>query len=485
MEDKFAFITFALLLIICSYIVYRIITKRKLFNKIVGNAKARASKLISEAKTKSAQLVNDANTQANKLVSEATDKANSIKEDAQRKKEDIDAQAAAADRRITRLKDAEKEIKARLKESRALIDDITDRSCQHAADIELLTEDDLQSSKSYVDDRKDVKAKLKKLAIDAIDNVRGYNADVNVGKFVAISAKADMAGALLLSVVEMLCSKVTANSGHLAAEKLAETIIATEALVKAIDSRAEINSEMKKLLMKRLEIEINYKKAKQIAKEEQRELREQQREEKKAREEALKAQKQAEREEQIKAEAIEKLEAEMAQKSEEERLAYQEQLDALKAELALAHERMERAKSRAQETKQGHVYIISNIGSFGKDVLKIGMTRRLEPMDRVRELGDASVPFTFDVHALIESDDAPNLEATLHRVFENKRLNRVNRRKEFFNVSIEDIEKELDKMDIDALISRVPSADEYYQSLKMQQDDTQLIHSEETAANAC
>ena len=451
MEDKFALITLALLIIICSYIAYRITKKRKLFNKVVSNAKKRAVTMLREAKAK----------------------AYEIEQDIERRIDDINAREAASDARIARLKEADKEIRARLKESRALIDDITDRSCQHAADIELLTEEDLQSSKSYVDDRKAVKARLKKLAIDAIDNVRGHNADVNVGKFVAISAKADMAGALLLSVVEMLCSKVTANSGHLAAEKLAETIIATEALVKAIDSRAEINSEMKTLLMKRLEIEINYKKAKQIAKEEQREIREQQREEKKAREEAMKAQKQAEKEEQIKADAIAKLEAEMAQKSEEERLAYQEQLDALKSELALAHEKMERAKSRAQETKQGHVYIISNIGSFGKDVLKIGMTRRLEPMDRVRELGDASVPFTFDVHALIASDDAPNLESTLHRVFEDKRLNRVNRRKEFFNVTIEDIEKELEKMEIDALISRVPSADEYYQSLKIGQSSKQ------------
>ena len=114
-----------------------------------------------------------------------------------------------------------------------------------------------------------------------------------------------------------------------AAEKLAETIIATEALVKGIDSRAEIDSEMKSLLMKRLEIEINYKKAKQAAKEEQRELRERQREEKKVREEALKAQKQAEKEERIKAEAIARLEVEMAEKSEQERLVYQAKLDAL------------------------------------------------------------------------------------------------------------------------------------------------------------
>lgn len=445
MEYNFALIAALLFVIILLMVAHRFTTRQRLFNKLISNAKSRSIKILREAKAKKAET--DA--------------------DIEGRIEEINTREASSEARIERLKEADREIRARLKESRALIDDITDRSCQHAADIELLTEEDLQSSKGYVDDRKAVKARLKKLATDAIDNVRGHNADVNVGKFVAISAKADMAGALLLSVVEMLCSKVTASSGHLAAEKLAETIIATEALVKAIDSRAEINSEMKALLMKRLEIEINYKKAKQIAKEEQRELREQQREEKKAREEAMKAQKEAEKEEAIKEAAIAKLEAELAEKSEQERLAYQEQLAALKSELALVHEKMERAKSRAQETKQGHVYIISNIGSFGKDVLKIGMTRRLEPMDRVRELGDASVPFTFDVHALIESDDAPNLESTLHRVFDTKRLNRVNRRKEFFRVSIEDIEQELNKMDIDALISRIPSADEYYQSLKV------------------
>jgi hypothetical protein len=460
MELNFPLIAFLLFIIVCLLFINSITKKRKLYNKLISNAKSRSLNIIRNAKADASQILNA----ANKRDSE-------VKQDTDRRIQEASDREAAAEARIERLKEADKELRARLKESRALIDDITDRSCQHAADIELLTEDELLSSKSYVDDRKEVKARLKKLATDAIDNVRGYNSDVNVGKFVAISAKADMAGALLLSVVEMLCSKVTANTGRLAAEKLAETIIATEALVKNFDSRAEINFEMKELLMKRLEIEVNYKKAKQIAKEEQRELREQQREEKRAREEALKAQKQAEKEEQIKAEAIAKLEAEMVEKSELERLAYQIQLDELKAELAIAHEKMERARSRAQETKQGHVYIISNIGSFGKDVLKIGMTRRLEPMDRVRELGDASVPFTFDVHALIESEDAPSLEASLHRIFEAKRLNRVNRRKEFFRVSIDDIERELDSMDIDALISRVPSADEYYQSIKISNDE--------------
>lgn len=456
MTYDFELISIVLFVSICFLLLFNFINRRKFIKKVVNKARHRAQKILREAEAEIEQRQREANM-----------KLAGIDRDIEHRLQNITYRETSAEARIERLKEADVEIRARLKEARSLIDNITDKCCEHAADIELLTEDDLSSSQSYVDDRKAIKAQLKKLAIDAITNVRGHNSDVNIGKFVAISAKADMAGALLLSVVEMLCSKVTASSGHLAAEKLAETIIATEALVKAIDSRAEINSEMKVLLMKRLEIEINYKKAKQIAKEQQRELREQEREEKKAREEALKAQKQAEKEERIKAEAIAKLEAEMALKSEQERLAYQVQLDALKSELALAHEKMERAKSRAQETKQGHVYVISNIGSFGKDVLKIGMTRRLEPMDRVRELGDASVPFTFDVHALIESDDAPGLEATLHRIFDNKRLNRVNKRKEFFRVSIEDIERELKNIDVDALISKVPSADEYYQSLKI------------------
>lgn len=235
MDYNFALIAFLLFVIIILMMAHRYTTKQRLFNKLISNAKSQSMKILREAT-----------------------KVSETDEDIYKRIEDVKARETAAEARVERLKETDKEIRARLKESRALIDNITDLSCQHAADIELLTEDDLQSSKSYVDDRKLVKARLKKLAADAIANVRGLNADVNVGKFVAISAKADMAGALLLSVVEMLCSKVTASSGHLAAEKLAETIIATEALAKAIDSRAEINTEMKTLLMKRLEIEINY-----------------------------------------------------------------------------------------------------------------------------------------------------------------------------------------------------------------------------------
>lgn len=123
---------------------------------------------------------------------------------------------------------------------------------------------------------------------------------------------------------------------------------------------------------------------------------------------------------------------------------------------------------REANQRAGYVYIISNIGAFGPDVYKIGMTRRLEPQDRVDELGDASVPFNFDVHAMIFSDDAPALEAALHKAFEDRKLNMVNTRREFFNVTLDEI-KEVVKKNFDKTVEFVdfPDAEQYRISLKM------------------
>jgi hypothetical protein len=122
-----------------------------------------------------------------------------------------------------------------------------------------------------------------------------------------------------------------------------------------------------------------------------------------------------------------------------------QQIDNLNKKLELALAEKERALSMAQLTRSGYVYIISNKGSFGEGIYKIGMTRRLEPLDRVKELSNASVPFSFDVHALIPSDDAPTLEKKLHNKFSNKRVNRINKRREYFNTTIDDIEEALNE----------------------------------------
>ena len=122
----------------------------------------------------------------------------------------------------------------------------------------------------------------------------------------------------------------------------------------------------------------------------------------------------------------------------------------------------------AEQTKRGHVYIISNIGSFGDDVYKIGLTRRLDPMERVKELGDASVPFAFDVHAMIFSENAPSLEKELHHAFRHSRVNAINYRKEFFNVTLDDIRQKAEEISDNTIDFKMTAlAEEYYESKRL------------------
>lgn len=125
---------------------------------------------------------------------------------------------------------------------------------------------------------------------------------------------------------------------------------------------------------------------------------------------------------------------------------------------------------RQANMRAGYVYVISNIGSFGENVYKIGMTRRLDPQERVDELGDASVPFRFDVHAMIFSDDAPALENALHKAFADKKVNMVNQRREFFNVTLDEI-KEVIRQNYDKTVEFIdtPDAEQYRMSQKMRE----------------
>ena len=145
-----------------------------------------------------------------------------------------------------------------------------------------------------------------------------------------------------------------------------------------------------------------------------------------------------------------------------------QQLEELAGKLKEAEERNQRAISMAQQTKQGHVYIISNIGSFGEHVYKIGLTRRLEPLDRIHELGGSSVPFEFDVHALIFSEDAPALEHKLHKHFVMMQVNKVNCRKEFFRVDLRQIREEMKELGITGKWTMAAEAAEYRETLAIE-----------------
>ena len=142
----------------------------------------------------------------------------------------------------------------------------------------------------------------------------------------------------------------------------------------------------------------------------------------------------------------------------------------LEAALAEAHALSERARAMAEITKSGYVYIISNIGSFGEDVVKIGLTRRLEPDDRVKELGDASVPFGFDTHAMIYSDEAPALESALHKEFADRRVNAANMRKEFFRVDLGEVEDAVKRLAPSASFFSDREAQEWHETLSRRKE---------------
>lgn len=135
------------------------------------------------------------------------------------------------------------------------------------------------------------------------------------------------------------------------------------------------------------------------------------------------------------------------------------------AKLAEIADAIHGVEEREANIRAGYVYVISNVGAFGERMVKIGMTRRLEPMDRVKELGDASVPFRYDVHALFFSQDAVGIETKLHQALAAQRVNRVNLRREFFYATPKEVEDLLASLD-GSLLSFIegPEADEWHQS---------------------
>ena len=220
-------------------------------------------------------------------------------------------------------------------------------------------------------------------------------------------------------------------------------------------------------------LQYQFKLKKQEEQEEQRLIREQMREEQKAIKEYERALAQAEKEERMYREMLERAHKELEQATADDRLIAEQRIADLERQLAEAEASEERAKSMAEQTRRGHVYVISNMGSFGESVYKIGLTRRLDPLDRVKELGDASVPFPFDVHAIIYSDNAPALETALHREFSQRRVNAVNLRKEFFQTDLKAIKEAAEKLtNGEADFKMTVLAEEYFESRRLRSMET-------------
>lgn len=226
------------------------------------------------------------------------------------------------------------------------------------------------------------------------------------------------------------------------------------------------------LSLKIEELYLAYEYAQKVEeeKEEQRRIRDLMREEQRAQREIETAKLKIEKEERHFLNEIYSLKQRLTKEASRENSALLKKIEELEAKLALIRIDKKNVFHREQNTRAGYVYIISNLGSFGEDVYKIGMTRRLDPNDRVKELGDASVPFRFDTHALIFSEDAPSLENALHKAFHHRRVNKINNRKEFFHVTLQEIEDEVRRNHNEVVqFTKIAEAKEFRESVSDEQ----------------
>lgn len=267
------------------------------------------------------------------------------------------------------------------------------------------------------------------------------------------------------------CDNVLVNLTHKNIDSMRNKITRSfESLNKifAVDG-IEMNKELLEMKLEELNLVYTYELKRQQEIELQKEIKEQMKEEEKVRREIERQKSKIEKDQAQCSKEMNKLISYM-QKTENdiEKQLYIDKIHELEEKLKSLEKDKETVLEREANARAGYVYIISNIGSFGSDVYKIGMTRRLEPMDRIKELSSASVPFDFDVHAMIFSDNAPELENLLHKKFEKNSVNRVNCRKEFFKVSIDEIEDVVIKEYNNTVkFTKVPVADQYRETLRI------------------
>ena len=233
-------------------------------------------------------------------------------------------------------------------------------------------------------------------------------------------------------------------------------------------NQVSITQEFLNLKFDELHLSYEYEQKKELEKELLREEREKERENKKVLQEIERKKRSINKEILHYENAADELENKILIANDAEKTELENKLSEIRKIIEKYNDEKEELDYRLENIGAGYVYVISNIGAFGENVFKIGVTRRLDPLERIRELSSASVPFKFDVHALIFSYQAFELEKELHNYFESKRVKMVNNRKEFFNITINEIEDVLNKYkDLTFEFNKIPDAEEYRETLKL------------------
>ena len=267
---------------------------------------------------------------------------------------------------------------------------------------------------------------------------------------------------------EEITSKVTYANFETSQERITSSYEAISKLGRIMN--VAVTYPYYQLKQQELNLAFEYRQKKQQEKEEQRAIKAQMREEARLQKEIEEARWKIEKEQRHYINALKKVQEQIKKATGKEKADLQVKKQELESQLSDIDKSLKDIDYREANQKAGYVYIISNIGAFGENVYKIGMTRRLDPTERVDELGDASVPFAFDIHAMIFSDNAPALESALHRAFEKRKLNWVNQRREFFNVTLDEIKKVVAaNYDKTAEFIETAAAEQYRITMKMKQ----------------
>lgn len=370
------------------------------------------------------------------------------------------------------IKQKTEELKAKNKELICLDEEITLQSFGlYAPKYDFANSDEYKARLSDV--RKRQKAMIKNGT--AVTGNQNWTVDGNAAQ--GRKMIKDMQKLLLRafnSECDEVVDRVKFNTYETAERRIDSSFDAISKLGKVMD--VAISYPYYRLKLEELDLAIEYRMKKQEEKELQKELRAQMREDARLQREIEAERKKIEKERSHYKNAMSVLEAQIEAATGDEKLALLSKKREIEGQLVDIDKAMKDIDYREANQRAGYVYIISNIGSFGENIFKIGMTRRLDPTERVSELGDASVPFNFDIHAMIFSDDAPALEAALHRAFEDRKLNMVNTRREFFNVTLDEI-KEVVRNNFDKTVEfiEIPDAEQYRISQKLKHASAEKI----------
>lgn len=446
----FTFILSFISIAICAFILYSIIKRGnvKFFDDVVHKADSYYNNSLDNADI----YYREKTKEADSYYQLRTETADAYFEE---KRSEANQKKKAADESISNL---EAEIKSLKDELSTLTEEALIKTV-HVENYDGFRSDEIKSKLILLHNAQDALVK----SGDAIDVISYFesNRDMNTQiKQILRCFNADCS-----NIIGGVTAK-NIDACHIKIQRSYETINKI-----FVQDGVQISTQYLEAKLEELSLVYVYMVKKEEEKEQRKAIREQMVEEEKARREIEREKQKLEKEEIQFSNEVKKLMSYMQKaKDDIERQLYIDKINELEAKLKDLQADKENILQREQNTRAGFVYIISNIGSFGEQIFKIGMTRRLEPMDRIAELSSASVPFPFDVHAMIFSEDAPGLETILHQYFDEKRVNKVNPRKEFFRVSLDEIKQVvLENHNATVHFVDIPDAIEYRETLKAEQ----------------